>query len=62
MGRWLRDFDRDHPELELLRMKEVVAIHRLTDEAVLSPDFSAHALAAFKAIKPFLDYLNSVIA
>ena len=55
-------FARDHPEIELLRMKEVVAIHRLSDETVLSPDFSAHVLKAFEAMKPFLDYLNSIAA
>ncbi len=53
-------FAHDHPEIELLRMKEVVAIHRLTDQAVLSPDFSAHVLKACAAMKPFLDYLNSI--
>ena len=57
-----KGYDRDHPEIELLRMKEVVAIQRLTDAAVLSPDFSAHAVDAFTAMKPFLDYLNSVIS
>ncbi len=54
-------FARDHPEIELLRFKEVVAIHRLTDEMVLSPKFSEHVLQAFMAMKPFLDYLNSVV-
>ncbi len=55
-------YDRDHPEIELLRLKEVVAVHRLSDETVLSPGFTAHVLKAFRAMKPFLDYLNSVIA
>ena len=55
-------YDRDHPEIELLRLKEVVAVHQLSDESVLSPGFAAHVLKAFRAMKPFLDYLNSVIA
>jgi uncharacterized protein (TIGR02453 family) len=56
-----RGYARDHPDIELLRMKEVVAIQRLTDAQVLSPNFSAHVVDAFTAMKPFLDYLNSVI-
>lgn len=57
-----KGYERDHPEIELLRLKEVVAIQRLTDAQVLSPKFSDHVIEAFKAMKPFLDYLNSVIA
>jgi uncharacterized protein (TIGR02453 family) len=53
-------FDRDHPEIELLRLKEVVAVHRLTDEMVLSPGFAAHVIKACTAMKPFLDYLSSM--
>ncbi len=56
-----RGYDRDHPEIELLRMKEVVAIQRLTDGMVLSPNFSTRVITAFTAMKPFLDYLNSVL-
>ena len=55
-------FARDHPEIELLRMKDVVAVHRLPDDMVCSPDFSAYVIKAFTAMKPFLEYLNSTVA
>jgi uncharacterized protein (TIGR02453 family) len=55
-------YDRDHPEIELLRLKEVVAVHNLSDEMVLSPGFAAHMIKACTAMKPFLDYLSSVLA
>jgi uncharacterized protein (DUF2461 family) len=54
-------FARDHPEIELLRLKEVVAVHRLSDKNVLAPKVGEHVLQAFTAMKPFLDYLNSVV-
>ena len=57
-----KGFDRDHPEIELLRLKEVVAVQRLTDAKVLSPNFNGHVIDTFTAMKPFLDYLNSVIS
>jgi uncharacterized protein (TIGR02453 family) len=57
-----KGYDRDHPEIDLLRMKEVVAIRHLTDAEVLSPKFSATVIEAFTVMKPFLDHLNSVIA
>jgi uncharacterized protein (TIGR02453 family) len=53
-------YARDHPEIELLQLKEIVAVHHLADETVLSPDLAPHTLRVFKAMKPFLDYLNSV--
>jgi uncharacterized protein (TIGR02453 family) len=55
-------FGRDHPEIELLKLKQVVVHHRLSDEQVLSANAAVHAVAACKAMKPFLDYLNKVIA
>jgi len=54
-------YTRDHPEIELLRFKQVVVVHRLSDEMVLSPKFSTHVLKTFTAMKPFLDYLNTIL-
>ncbi len=54
-------FGRDHPEIELLRFKQVVVVHHLSDEMVLSPQFSTHAIKTFTAMKPFLDYLNAIL-
>ncbi len=55
-------FDRDHPEIELLRMKEVVAVRRFADREVTSADFVGQVIAGCKAMKPFLDYLGSVVS
>ena len=55
-------YDRDHPEIELLRLKEVVAVHRLADADVLAPGFTKHVVNACAAMKPLLDYLGSVVA
>ncbi|MBI5029600.1 MAG: DUF2461 domain-containing protein [Chloroflexi bacterium] len=53
-------FARDHPAIEWLKLKEVVAMHRLTDKQVLSADFLPNTIQTFKALKPFIDHLNSV--
>lgn len=55
-------FVRDHPEIELLKLKQVVVYHRLSDEQVVAPNAATRAVTVFKAMKPFLDYLNSIIA
>ncbi len=54
-------YDRDHPDIELLRFKQLVAVHRLPDEVVLGPRFAAHAVKVCEALKPFNDYLNDIL-
>jgi uncharacterized protein (TIGR02453 family) len=53
-------YDRDHPEIDLLRLKGATAVHSLTDAQVLAPGFPSHAVKVCTAMKPFLDYLSSV--
>jgi uncharacterized protein (TIGR02453 family) len=53
-----KGFAPDHPEIELLRLKDVVAVHTVSDAAVLADDFTGHIVKVFAALKPFLDYLN----
>lgn len=53
---------RDHPEIELLRLKQVTAAHPLSDEAVLAATFSAQIIEVFTGLKPLLDYLNDHLA
>ncbi len=54
-------FARNHAEIELLKLKQVVVHHRLTDKQVLSPNLASYTVTVFKTLKPFLDYLNSII-
>jgi uncharacterized protein (TIGR02453 family) len=55
-----KGYAADHPEIDLLRLKEICAVHRLSDEAVLSEGFPAHVLEVHRAMRPFLEYMNSV--
>jgi len=54
-------YTRDHPDIELLRFKQVVVVHHLSDEMVLSPKFNTHVIKTFTAMKPFLGYLNTIL-
>ncbi len=55
-------YDRSHPEIELLRLKEVVAMHKLPDDVVVAPGLSAHVVKVCAAMKPFLEYLKGAAA
>jgi uncharacterized protein (TIGR02453 family) len=54
-------YDRAHPEIELLRLKQVIVVHHFSDQEVLAHDFPGQVVAACRAMKPFLDYVNAVI-
>lgn len=56
-----KGYSPDHPEIELLRLKQLVVVRRLTDKEVLSPEFVKETAKAFKTMKPFLDYLNQTL-
>jgi uncharacterized protein (TIGR02453 family) len=56
-----KGYDRAHPEIGLLQLKDILAVHHLTDQQVQAGDFPEKTLAACRAMKPFMDYLNEVI-
>ena len=51
-------YARDHKEIELLRLKQVVATRALSDEAVLAAT-PTQIVETFAGLKPLLDYLNA---
>lgn len=54
-------YSRDHPEIDLLRLKQVLVVHRFTDKQLLARNFRAEALKVMKAMTPFTDYLNRIL-
>jgi uncharacterized protein (TIGR02453 family) len=54
-----RGYPADHPEIELLKYKQFITGHALTDKDVLSPRLLQHAVEVFTALKPLLDWLNT---
>ncbi|WP_373515013.1 DUF2461 domain-containing protein [Persicitalea sp.] len=55
-----KGFSRDHPEIELLRRKELFFSHRIMDKEVLSENFVTEILHAIHLIKPYCDFLNYI--
>ena len=56
-----RGYPADHPELDLLRLKQITVMHTLTDKELLSPSVVQSSAAIFKTMKPLLDYLGSLL-
>ena len=53
-------YSTDHRDIELLRLKTCLAIHPMSDDFVCNGDLVGHAVEVFKAMKPFLLYLEKV--
>jgi uncharacterized protein (TIGR02453 family) len=56
-----KGYDRAHPELELLQLKQITALHRFSEPEVLANDFAERVVVACRAMKPFLDYLGGLM-
>ncbi|MFN8886463.1 MAG: DUF2461 domain-containing protein [Cyclobacteriaceae bacterium] len=56
-----RGFDKEHPDIDLLRYKNYWFEVSFTDAEVTSPDFLKVVNQKFKSIRPFFDYMSSVL-
>jgi uncharacterized protein (TIGR02453 family) len=53
-----KGYPKDHPHIELLKLKSYLVVNEATDKLVLSKDFQGYVISVFKAMKPLNDYLN----
>jgi uncharacterized protein (TIGR02453 family) len=56
-----KEYPADHPESELLRLKDFSVSHSLTDAQVLAPGFAAQAVQIWQTLKPLNDFLNEAV-
>lgn len=56
-----KGYPKDHPEIELLRYKSFLAMHKMPVETVFAKDLLKHAVKTFKTMKPFGDFLNGAM-
>ena len=56
-----RNFDKDHPAIDLIRKKQYIFTKNYSDKEVISDDFITDVNESFKAIRPFFDYMSDVL-
>jgi uncharacterized protein (DUF2461 family) len=56
-----KGYGKDHPDVDLLRFKDFLAEHPLTDEQLLSDHLVEDVLEICQAMKPFVSYLYGVL-
>lgn len=52
---------KDHPDIDLLRLKQVYVSSSLSDGAVAATDFPGEVVRRFRAMKPFIDFLRAAV-
>ncbi|MBX3164461.1 MAG: DUF2461 domain-containing protein [Bacteroidetes bacterium] len=57
-----KGFEKDHPQIELLKNKHFIVSHNLSDKQILAKDIDKKIVSGFKAMYPFLEYLREATA
>jgi uncharacterized protein (TIGR02453 family) len=53
-----KDFPADFADIELLKYRSYICMREVTKKEALSPDYADVVIKNFKAMKPFVDFLN----
>jgi uncharacterized protein (TIGR02453 family) len=56
-----RDFDKNHPNIDLIKKKQFLVGRQFSNDEVLSANFKEEVLATFIAMRPFFDYMSAVL-
>lgn len=56
-----KGFSKEHTDIDLIRKKQFIFTKKFTDKEVVSPDFIKEVDMAFKAIRPYFDYMSDVL-
>jgi uncharacterized protein (TIGR02453 family) len=56
-----KNFDKTHPDIDLIKKKQFLLIRKFTNKEVMSPNFKKEVIATFKAMRPFFNYMSDVL-
>jgi uncharacterized protein (TIGR02453 family) len=56
-----RGFDKGHPDLDLISMKQFIVTREFSDEQVLAEHFLDEVDTTYRAMRPYFDYMSEVL-
>jgi uncharacterized protein (TIGR02453 family) len=56
-----KGYDKDHPAVEILKLKQVYVARSFSDRAVCAHDFADRLIDTYQVMKPFLGYLTGAV-
>ena len=56
-----RGFDKEHPDMDLIRMKQFIVTREFSDDEVLSSNFLDEINTSYKAMRPYFNYMSEIL-
>jgi uncharacterized protein (TIGR02453 family) len=56
-----KGFNKEHPAIDLIKKKQYIFVKKYSDKEVMEPKFLSEIDKAFKAIRPYFDYMSEVL-
>ncbi|MBT8315156.1 MAG: DUF2461 domain-containing protein [Maribacter sp.] len=56
-----KGFNKEHPDIDLIRKKQYIFVRKFSDKEVLSNDFAKKIDESFKGIRPYFDLMSEVL-
>lgn len=56
-----KNFDKNHPDIDLIRKKQFLVGRNFSNKEVLAPNFKEEVIATFAAMRPFFNYMSDVL-
>lgn len=56
-----KNFDKTHPDIDLIRKKQYLLTRKFTNKEVLSLNFKEEVISTFAAMRPFFNYMSDVL-
>ncbi|MEX0273369.1 MAG: DUF2461 domain-containing protein [Flavobacteriaceae bacterium] len=56
-----KGFDKQHPDIDLIRKKQYIFVKKFSDAEVFSKDFAEKVDEAYKGIRPFFDLMSDIL-
>lgn len=56
-----KGFDKEHPNIDLIRKKQFIFVREFKDSEVSSPEFFDTVNGSFKAIRPYFDLMSEIL-
>ena len=56
-----RDFEKDDPNIDLIKLKSFFVRKEFTDQEVMACDFSDRVLKHYKLLRPYFNYMSDVL-
>jgi len=57
-----KGYTKEHPDIDLLRHKQLIFSKSYTKKEVLDPKFMKEIVGAYKALRPFLDHMSEILS